>query len=234
MATSPGFNQKATTHDENRQFQPRRKRPPPSQGFTSLHWIKKHEKLKSMAKYGGPGQYTMEEIKKHNKRDDCWIVLNGHIFDITEYIPYHPGGDEILRAKGRDGTILFYSTHRWVNIEALIKNCWIGQVLNYKPPNLKRIGTSKHKSTNKQKNDEEKQNDNAQMNPNERNKKEAMSRSRQLIRKQNQIANNMPNKDECENKKSDEKQKPDHDIQQIAEATQSLEIEKEEDLEELQ
>ena len=95
-----------------------------------MHWVKKHEKMKMMKKYGGPKMYGMEEVKQHNKRDDCWMVLNGHIFDVTEYVPYHPGGDEILKGTGRDATVLFYSVHRWVNIEALIKNCWIGQVAN--------------------------------------------------------------------------------------------------------
>lgn len=212
MATSPGFNKKPTAHDNTQKFQPRRKRPPPSQGFTSLHWVKKHETLKSMAKYGGPRKYTMDEIKKHNKRDDCWMVLNGHVFDVTEYIPYHPGGDEILKAKGKDGTVLFYATHRWVNIEALIKNCWIGQVLNYKPPNLNKIGKKSKKKDKK-----------SEINPNEKNKKEALSRSRQLIlMKQNQIAKDVANKNKDEEKESE------------SQAMNMKEVEKEENLEELE
>eukprot|EP01083_Nonionella_stella_P236753 831178_1 len=171
--TSPGFKSKST-----QSIQPRKKRPPPSQ-FSQLHWVKKHEKIKSMNKYGGPGKYTMEQIKQHNKPNDCWMVLNGHIFDITEYIPYHPGGNEILKANGKDGTILFYKTHRWVNIEALIKNCWIGQVLNYKPPNMNKLNKKINKKVT---------------NPNDKNKQKSkvISRSRQLlIQKQNEIAKNI-------------------------------------------
>eukprot|EP01083_Nonionella_stella_P032811 89795_1 len=156
------------------QIQTRQKKRPPSQGFSSMHWVKKHEKIKMMNKYDGPGQYTMNQIKKHNKRDDCWMVLNGHVFDLTEYIPFHPGGDEILKAKGRDGTILFYQTHRWVNIEALIKNCWIGQVKDYKPPKINSKQTHKKKAVIKP-------------NPNLKNKQEAISRSRQLLQKQQQF-----------------------------------------------
>eukprot|EP00483_Globobulimina_turgida_P001513 UN01515 len=144
QAMSPDFKQKPSTHISAPTAQGRRKRPPASQRFAPLNWVKKHAKLKSMAKYGGPGKYTMEQVKRHNKAEDCWIVLNGHIFDITEYIPYHPGGDDILKAKGRDGTVLFYQIHRWVNVEALIKNCWIGQVLNYKPPKMGSIGKQTH------------------------------------------------------------------------------------------
>ena len=47
------------------------------------------------------------ELAVHNKKEDCWTSVNGLVYDITEYIPKHPGGDEILLACGTDGTSLF-------------------------------------------------------------------------------------------------------------------------------
>jgi len=35
---------------------------------------------------------SMEEVARHNKPDDAWIVLHGRVYDITNYIPKHPGG----------------------------------------------------------------------------------------------------------------------------------------------
>jgi cytochrome b involved in lipid metabolism len=47
-------------------------------------------------------------LKQHNKRGDAWTAINGKVYDVTAYIPYHPGGDkELLRVAGRDGTKLF-------------------------------------------------------------------------------------------------------------------------------
>eukprot|EP00484_Ammonia_sp_Unknown_P025452 CAMPEP_0197027504 /NCGR_PEP_ID=MMETSP1384-20130603/7403_1 /TAXON_ID=29189 /ORGANISM="Ammonia sp." /LENGTH=225 /DNA_ID=CAMNT_0042456359 /DNA_START=27 /DNA_END=704 /DNA_ORIENTATION=+ len=225
MALSPGFNQKSSDNNENKnQYLGRKKRPPPSQGFSSTHWLQKHEKIRSMQQYGGPRKYRMEEVKKHNKRDDCWMVLNGNVFDITEYIPYHPGGDEILKAKGRDGTVLFYTFHRWVNVEALIKNCWIGQVLDYQPPNLNNIGKNNKKNAtanNSKSNIKAKK----EMNPNERNKQLAMSRSRQLMLQKQ--AREAALKKDAENQQK-------KDIAEITHKTSSLEIEKEDNLEELE
>ena len=36
--------------------------------------------------------YTMEEVAKHNTRGDCWIVVEGVIYDATSYAESHPGG----------------------------------------------------------------------------------------------------------------------------------------------
>jgi cytochrome b involved in lipid metabolism len=35
-------------------------------------------------------------------------VFNGKVYNITPYLPFHPGGeDELMRVAGRDGTKLF-------------------------------------------------------------------------------------------------------------------------------
>lgn len=37
-------------------------------------------------------QFTREEIEKHDKEDDCWIVVNGKVYDATSVLSWHPGG----------------------------------------------------------------------------------------------------------------------------------------------
>lgn len=47
-------------------------------------------------------------LKKHNKRDDAWSAFHGKVYNITSYLPFHPGGErELMRVAGRDGTKLF-------------------------------------------------------------------------------------------------------------------------------
>jgi len=47
-------------------------------------------------------------LKQHNKRDDTWTAINGKVYNITAYLPFHPGGEkELMRVAGRDGTKLF-------------------------------------------------------------------------------------------------------------------------------
>lgn len=46
-------------------------------------------------------------MKKHNRSNDAWMVINGKVYDVTQYIPFHPGGNKILMGVGKDGTELF-------------------------------------------------------------------------------------------------------------------------------
>ena len=56
-------------------------------------------------------KYRMEEVQKHNDVEDCWIVIEGKVYDITGYIKKHPGGRWIiLEVAGGDATSGFLHT----------------------------------------------------------------------------------------------------------------------------
>ena len=47
-------------------------------------------------------------LKAHNKKDDAWTAIYGKVYNMTAYLPFHPGGEkELMRVAGRDGTKLF-------------------------------------------------------------------------------------------------------------------------------
>jgi predicted heme/steroid binding protein len=54
-------------------------------------------------------QYTLEEVAKHKTKSDAWIVIEGKVANITNWIPKHPGGDIIMKGVGKDATKLFKS-----------------------------------------------------------------------------------------------------------------------------
>lgn len=33
-----------------------------------------------------------EEIALHSDSTDCWIIVNGKVWDLTQYLANHPGG----------------------------------------------------------------------------------------------------------------------------------------------
>ncbi|KAJ7261816.1 cytochrome b5-like heme/steroid binding domain-containing protein [Mycena haematopus] len=67
------------------------------------------------------------ELKQHRSKDDAWTAINGKVYNITPYLPFHPGGErELMRVAGRDGTYLFASTHAWVNADFMLDTCLVG------------------------------------------------------------------------------------------------------------
>ncbi len=55
---------------------------------------------------------TYEEISKHNTEKDCWIVVNGKAYDVTDFLDDHPGGPAVvLEAAGMDSTTPFLDAH---------------------------------------------------------------------------------------------------------------------------
>jgi len=99
-------------------------------GHSPLDWAKLCSSAADLR--GTKGQIyahvPMSEVAKHNKKEDAWIVIRGNVYNITPYLPFHPGGiPQIMRGAGKDGTALFDEKHSWVNVEALLSKCFIGR-----------------------------------------------------------------------------------------------------------
>ncbi len=52
------------------------------------------------------GPYDASEVAKHNNEEaGYWTIIQGQVYDVSEFIHLHPGGDRILKASaGIDGT----------------------------------------------------------------------------------------------------------------------------------
>lgn len=60
----------------------------------------------------------VEEFVKHNKADDCWITVNGNVYDLTDFIDMHPGGTTpLIQNAGHDATVLYNKIHPKGTIE---------------------------------------------------------------------------------------------------------------------
>jgi hypothetical protein len=56
---------------------------------------------------------TMDQVKKNNTASSCWSVINGNVYNLTNWISSHPGGSgAITRLCGTDGTKVFSNQHR--------------------------------------------------------------------------------------------------------------------------
>jgi predicted heme/steroid binding protein len=48
------------------------------------------------------------ELAKHNTQTDCWVAFEGSVYDVTTFIPKHPGGAEAIA--GQCGTAEKFET----------------------------------------------------------------------------------------------------------------------------
>lgn len=59
-------------------------------------WMTESEENKvadAEQKTGAPAkEFTRAEIEKHDSQQDCWIVVDGRVYDATSVLDWHPGG----------------------------------------------------------------------------------------------------------------------------------------------
>lgn len=79
--------------------------------------------------------YTLTQVAEHTQRDDCWLVIEGKVYDVTPFIKsgFHPGRDAILQGCGRDATIMFNSrpndgTSHSARARAMLPKYYIGEL----------------------------------------------------------------------------------------------------------
>lgn len=40
--------------------------------------------------------FSLDEVAKHNKSDDCWVIIHGKVYDVTKFLSEHPGLQHIF------------------------------------------------------------------------------------------------------------------------------------------
>ncbi|KAJ6505932.1 acyl-CoA dehydrogenase [Mycena vulgaris] len=60
-------------------------------------------------------QFTPEEVSKHTKEGDLWVIIDSKVFDLSKFCAMHPGGLSVLLDEdvaGQDATEAFFGLHR--------------------------------------------------------------------------------------------------------------------------
>ncbi len=84
-----------------------------------------------VASQSGSGFFTLEEVAKHNVKEDCYTIVNGSVYNLTSAVPSHPGGPiTIIGLCGKDGTEKFVGQHDGQEKpEAVLVNLKIGELV---------------------------------------------------------------------------------------------------------
>lgn len=43
---------------------------------------------------GAEAKVSVAEIVKHASTEDCWVVVNGKVYDLSRFASEHPGGPQ--------------------------------------------------------------------------------------------------------------------------------------------
>jgi cytochrome b involved in lipid metabolism len=74
-------------------------------------------------------KFTKEDVAKHDKKDDCWIIIDNNVCDITKFLDEHPGGPQILiMYAGKDCTEDFVDIGHSNDAIELMKKYKIGEI----------------------------------------------------------------------------------------------------------
>ncbi|XP_057805855.1 cytochrome B5 [Salvia miltiorrhiza] len=70
-----------------------------------------------------------EEMAKHNKKGDCWLLIHGKVYDVTQFLHEHPGGDEVmLNVSGKDASLDFDDIGHTTYAQGLMEDFLIGKI----------------------------------------------------------------------------------------------------------
>jgi cytochrome b involved in lipid metabolism len=73
------------------------------------------------------------EVAKHSSADDCWLIINSKVYDVSEYLRSHPGGrGTITPYCGKEATHAFetkdrgesHSQKAWNHLDS----CYVGDL----------------------------------------------------------------------------------------------------------
>ncbi len=79
----------------------------------------------------GPG-LTAAVVAKHNNAASCYTIISNKVYDLTDWINQHPGGEgAILSICGIDGTNAFNDQHGGQGRpERILQNFYLGNLTN--------------------------------------------------------------------------------------------------------
>ena len=58
-----------------------------------------------------------------------WIIIDGKVYDVTEYVDIHPGGDAILRNAGGDSSVGFHGPQHPSSAVDILSKYHIGEIV---------------------------------------------------------------------------------------------------------
>jgi cytochrome b involved in lipid metabolism len=72
--------------------------------------------------------FKKEEVAAHNKETDCWVIVGDSVYNVTKFLPIHPGGKKLILDHAGDDMTAAYQAAMGGNARAnaILKSLRIG------------------------------------------------------------------------------------------------------------
>lgn len=101
--------------------------------FLSPHWRPKSGKglFGAQSTVGQEKKtYTREEVALHNSEDDCWVIIDCKVYNVTKYISLHPGGASVLKNNaGKDTSVGFQKAKHSRRASDILADLYVGDLI---------------------------------------------------------------------------------------------------------
>ena len=79
---------------------------------------------------GSTKSYSTSEVALHNKDGDCWLVIEGKVYNVSEYMGKHPGGADIMveNSSGKDATEEYENADHTKRAREMLAKYYIGDL----------------------------------------------------------------------------------------------------------
>ncbi|KAG6423029.1 hypothetical protein SASPL_113412 [Salvia splendens] len=73
--------------------------------------------------------FTYSDVSAHKTSDDCWVIINGKVYNVTSYLDEHPGGDEVILGQaGNDASQEFEDVGHGSAARLMLDEFYVGEV----------------------------------------------------------------------------------------------------------
>jgi len=70
---------------------------------------------------------SLDELRQHTTKESIWVLINKKVYDVTNFIDEHPGGDEVILSEaGKDATEAFEDVGHSDEARALLPGLLVG------------------------------------------------------------------------------------------------------------
>ncbi|XP_073692929.1 cytochrome b5 type B [Garra rufa] len=77
----------------------------------------------------GVKYYRRAEVQAHNVSKEAWLIIHDKVYDITDFMEEHPGGEEVLLEQaGADATESFEDVGHSTDAREMLQQYYIGEL----------------------------------------------------------------------------------------------------------